>query len=88
MISAGFRVQGLVQGVGFRWWTRTHARALALAGTVRNLADGSVEVRVSGTAEAVAELRRLLKAGPSGAVVRAVEAFDSPSIEGSSFEIS
>lgn len=76
MAEAGFRVTGRVQGVGFRWWTRAQALRLGLGGTVRNAADGSVEVQASGPAPAVAELERLLNEGPPHARVRSVERFD------------
>ena len=57
-------VSGRVQGVSFRWYTRESARRLGLAGKVRNLADGRVEVRVVGEAAAVARLRQEVLAGP------------------------
>ena len=41
-------VQGLVQGVGFRWWTRSQALELGLTGSVRNLDDGRVAVVAEG----------------------------------------
>ncbi len=41
-------VTGYVQGVGFRWWTRSRARALGLVGSVANLPDSSVEVIAEG----------------------------------------
>ena len=50
----GVILEGRVQGVGFRWWTRREATALGLRGTVRNLDDGSVEVHVAGPAHVVA----------------------------------
>ena len=36
-------VKGRVQGVGFRYWTRSLAKSLNVKGRVRNLADYSVE---------------------------------------------
>jgi len=37
-------VRGRVQGVGFRWWVRSRALELGLAGSATNLRDGRVEV--------------------------------------------
>jgi acylphosphatase len=66
-------VRGRVQGVGFRWFVRERARALGLAGWVRNRPDGSVEVLAAGSEADLVTLRRLLRTGPPGAVVTAVE---------------
>lgn len=41
-------VTGHVQGVGFRYWTRTRADELGLRGLARNLSDGRVEVVAEG----------------------------------------
>ncbi len=41
-------VQGRVQGVGYRAWTKGVAEAKGLFGTVRNRLDGSVEARIAG----------------------------------------
>ena len=46
-----YRVSGRVQGVGFRDATRTRANELGLAGWVRNLSDGRVEVQAAGSGE-------------------------------------
>ncbi len=43
------RVDGHVQGVGFRWWVRARAREAGLAGSAANLDDGRVLVVVEGT---------------------------------------
>ncbi len=69
----GYRVEGRVQGVGFRWWTRKTATALGLRGRVRNLADGSVEVRAAGPADAPNTLEAELRAGRGPAHVTSVE---------------
>ena len=71
--SRGYRVVGRVQGVGFRQWTRRTAERLGLSGTVRNLADGSVEVMARGTPGALVELEGALKRGPMAARVERVE---------------
>ncbi len=44
---------GTVQGVGFRMSTQRIARQYAVAGFVRNLADGQVEVVVAGAADEI-----------------------------------
>jgi acylphosphatase len=66
-------VSGRVQGVGFRWFVRQTARELGLAGRVRNLPDGRVEVEAAGPAEALAALRERLREGPPGARVAGLE---------------
>jgi acylphosphatase len=65
-------VNGRVQGVGFRWFVREHARRIDVAGWVRNNSDGSVELFASGSAESVSELLDLISRGPAGAAVREV----------------
>lgn len=82
-----FRVQGKVQGVGFRWWTRSVAQRLGITGTVRNLPDGSVEVRASGSAEALAELRQELETGPGGAEVSLIEEQPASDVPTDRFDI-
>ena len=41
-------VRGEVQDVGFRWWVRSRALTLGLAGSATNLADGRVQVVAEG----------------------------------------
>ena len=60
----GYVVVGRVQGVGFRRWTCKRAEQLQIAGTVRNMDDGSVEVMCLGKPPAVKEMRRDLESGP------------------------
>lgn len=69
MARAHLEVTGAVQGVGFRWFVRQHARALGLAGWVRNEDSGAVRVAVEGSDDAVAELVELIRPGPPGARV-------------------
>jgi len=42
------RFYGTVQGVGFRATTECFARELSISGTVKNMADGSVEIYAQG----------------------------------------
>ena len=54
-------VEGRVQGVGFRWWTRREAGALGLSGSATNLPDGRVEVIAEGPRDACEALLGLLQ---------------------------
>lgn len=65
-------VSGIVQGVGFRYFTQHAAERLQLNGYARNLPDGRVEVYAVGTGEQLAKLRSVLERGPWGATVREV----------------
>jgi acylphosphatase len=57
------RVEGRVQGVFFRDYTRSQALELNLKGWVRNLSDGSVEAVISGRDEDVALLLKRIRTG-------------------------
>lgn len=65
-------LEGRVQGVGFRAWTRRRAGRLRLRGWVRNRADGRVEIHAAGPASAVEELREMVERGPRMARVEGV----------------
>lgn len=62
-------VSGMVQGVGFRYFTQEEAERLKLCGYVRNLLDGRVEVYAMGSSEQLDKMRSVLERGPSGAIV-------------------
>jgi acylphosphatase len=62
-------VEGIVQGVGFRWFVERRAQARSLRGYVRNRYDGSVEVEAEGEKEALEEFLVELRAGPRSAQV-------------------
>lgn len=81
-------IQGLVQGVGFRWFVLRNAEALGLCGWVRNRPDGSVEVLAHGPRAALEQLLRDLRVGPRSAHVRDVRV-DWPSVveQCSTFEV-
>lgn len=72
-------VAGDVQGVGFRWWTRSRALALGLAGSARNLDDGRVAVVAEGDRAACRALLDALD-GPEapGRVEGVVSRWDAP----------
>ena len=56
---------GLVQGVGYRWHILEATRSMDLTGTVRNLRDGTVEIRAEGEQAALAALVAVAFRGPA-----------------------
>ncbi len=54
-------VHGHVQGVGFRWWTRSRALELGLTGYASNQADGRVLVVAQGPRADCERLLALLR---------------------------
>ena len=56
-------VHGDVQGVGFRWWTRSRALELGLTGSAGNQPDGRVRVVALGPRQACEPLLDLLRGG-------------------------
>jgi len=71
--TAHVRIEGLVQGVGYRAWTARTACALGVLGWVRNRRDGSVEALFQGTAASVAEMIARCEDGPLDAHVTRVD---------------
>jgi acylphosphatase len=63
----------MVQGVGFRYFVQHHARLLNLAGLVRNLPNGNVEIEVEGDKASVESLIVYVRRGPRSAVVSSVD---------------
>ncbi len=69
----GYRITGVVQGVGFRWWTRQTATDLGVRGTVRNARDGSVEVEAAADPGVLDRLEEELSRGPRSARVETLQ---------------
>lgn len=63
-------VNGLVQGVGFRFYILRHAQQLGLTGFTKNLYSGEVQTIVEGEISLIEELFNVIKAGPRSASVR------------------
>jgi acylphosphatase len=81
------KIEGRVQGVYYRAWTKQTARGLGLAGWVRNATDGSVEAVFSGPRPAVEEMLKLCAEGPPDAKVTAVTITDEGSAPPSGFKV-
>ena len=63
------RIEGRVQGVGFRWFTLSAARRDSVVGWVKNLPDGGVLCEAQGAATNVASFVRVVGQGPPHARV-------------------
>jgi acylphosphatase len=72
-----FYISGMVQGVGFRFFAQRVAGRLGIAGYVKNLPDGRVEVYAIGTEQQLRAMRGELKRGPSAASVDEVGEVDA-----------
>ena len=67
------RVDGVVHGVGFRYWTVRRADQLGLTGTVQNNTDGSVGIVAEGPQSVVLEFRHWLRSPEAPGRVENVE---------------
>ena len=78
---------GVVQGVGFRYFTRAVALELGLRGYVRNMADGSVEAVAEGDAEAIDRFLELVAKGPPASSVSGLKVVEVPPAGYDGFEV-
>ncbi len=63
------RIEGIVQGVGFRYYTYRLAKRYGVRGFVKNMPDGSVLVVAEGEDQKLSEFLSEVARGPSSAVV-------------------
>ena len=77
-VTAEIFVSGRVHGVNYRAFTEQEANLLGLAGYVRNLSDGRVQVEAEGNRKAIEELINRLRKGPGRAHVTGVEVSFKP----------
>jgi acylphosphatase len=83
-------VEGVVQGVGYREFTRRAALRLNVSGWVRNRSDGAVEALVQGSRADVDALIAELRKGPRLAVVdnvSVIEDGETPDSDGETFVV-
>ena len=80
-----FKVEGRVQGVGFRYFTLRAAKALQIRGWVRNMPDGSVMVLAAADASRMAAFRERLRVGPPHGWVNQLSETPLPAAAGQGF---
>ncbi|WP_237217484.1 acylphosphatase [Falsiroseomonas oryziterrae] len=73
MPARRLRIEGRVQGVGYRDWALREATRLGLHGWVRNLRDGAVEVLAAGEPGALQDFVTACRRGPALARVDRIE---------------
>ncbi len=77
-----WRIEGRVQGVGFRWFVRKHALGIGVVGTVKNLPNGAVEVECVGDPDQLQLLEaELMKGPPMSSVVEVLDVTDQHEIK-------
>ena len=69
-VRAEITVNGLVQGVGLRYYILRQAQNLELKGFVKNLFTGEVYILAEGERGMIEELIKLTKTGPSHAHIK------------------
>ncbi len=65
-------VRGVVQGVGFRYYTDKEAKRFYLTGWVSNKPDGSVEIEVQGEEAPLKKFIEWVHEGPTRSLVESV----------------
>ena len=87
-VRAHVYVTGVVQGVFFRFNTRTQAKMNGVTGWVRNLSDGRVEAVIEGDKGKVDQVIDFLRQGPPGSSVEDLDiSWEKPSHRYTEFEI-
>lgn len=82
------RISGHVQGVGYRYFATHVARQIGINGTVRNTADGGVEVIAEGNKPTLTDFIMELRRGPHSAeVTDLTAAWSEPTGEFNEFRI-
>ena len=77
MITRKYLFEGRVQGVGFRYATKQIAKGFDVCGTVKNLADGRVELILQGESGEVGEfVEELTNNSPLGHHILEQEEFE------------
>lgn len=73
-------IEGKLQGANFRYHTQQEAQKLGLAGFVRNLSDGRIEIDAQGDEASVDKMLAWCQEGPQSAQLKSILfRYDEPS---------
>ena len=87
-VRAEIVVNGLVQGVGYRYFVIREAKSLGLKGFTKNLYTGEVLTVVEGEKALIEEMIKKLSVGPSHASVKNCKVdWQEPQNEFTEFEV-
>ncbi len=78
MIAQQFKIQGRVQGVGFRYFVLQQAEKLGIKGNVKNMNDGSVLVNAEGSDQNMTLFYEQCAQGPYWSKVSSILIEDIP----------
>jgi len=81
------RIEGAVQGVGYRAFAAAEARTLGLSGWVRNRSDETVEALVCGPTQDVEAFVSACARGPAGARVTHIDLNKAEPAAAAGFEV-
>ncbi len=76
-MAVRLRIEGRVQGVGFRYWVAREAERLGVDGWVRNRRDGTVEALFSGDENSIRQAVSQCRQGPPVSHVTRITEFEA-----------
>ncbi|HSV88074.1 MAG TPA: acylphosphatase [Bacteroidales bacterium] len=85
--AISIRVRGRVQGVGFRYFTRSKANEFAISGFASNMSDGSVYIEAEGNKENLEAFLESCRKGPASSLVTQLDVVSIPVCNYNGFEI-
>lgn len=74
-------ISGSVQGVGFRYFIKSHAKKYSVVGWVSNMPDGRLEAVFQGEESALKELVEKCRKGPFLAEVKNLELQEEEAVD-------
>lgn len=82
MVAKRVIFSGRVQGVGFRYTTKEIVTGFDVVGSVRNLPDGTVELKIMGEADEVEDyLAEITKESPVAHFIKETQVEEIPLLE-------
>lgn len=86
-IRRRYRIRGVVQGVGYRYFTAEMAERLGVTGWVANEPDGSVLAEAEGTPDLLDAFQSALRTGPMRSRVTGIEIDSIPTVGEPGFRV-